>query len=44
MTPLEILLLVLLAVVATLASYIDRVYSEYGKILSREVEENLDAW
>jgi len=44
MTPLEILLLVFLAVVATLASYIDRVYSEFGKILSREEQENLDAW
>ena len=31
-------------VVATLASYISRVYSEFGKILSREVQENLDAW
>ncbi len=44
MTPLTILLLVLLAAVATLATYIQRVYSEFGKILSREVEENLDAW
>ncbi len=44
MTPLEILLLVLLAAAGTLASYIQRVYSEFGKILSREVEENLDAW
>ena len=34
----------LLAAVATLASYINRVYSEFGKILSREVQENLDAW
>ena len=31
-------------VVATLASYISRVYSEFGKILSRDVQENLDAW
>jgi CBS domain containing-hemolysin-like protein len=44
MTPLAILLLVLLAAVATLASYVQRVYSEFGKILSREVQENLDAW
>src|SRR5208282_5314571 len=44
MTPLEIVALVALIVVATLASYIQRVYSEYGKILSREVQENLDAW
>ncbi|MGA3131006.1 MAG: hemolysin family protein [Terracidiphilus sp.] len=44
MTPLQIAFLVVLAVVATLASYINRIYSEFGKILSREVEENLDAW
>jgi CBS domain containing-hemolysin-like protein len=44
MSSLAILLLVLLAVVATLASYIQRVYSEFGKILSREVQETLDAW
>src|SRR5208282_6291436 len=44
MTPLEIVALVALIVVATMASYISRVYSEFGKILSREVQENLDAW
>jgi putative hemolysin len=44
MTLLGTLLLALLAVVETLASYISRVYSEFGKILSREVQENLDAW
>jgi putative hemolysin len=27
-----------------LASYISRVYAEFGKILPREIEENLDAW
>ena len=37
-------LLLLLIAVAALASYIRRVYAEFGKILSREVEENLDAW
>ena len=44
MTPLQILCVAVLAVVQTLASYISRVYSEFGKILSREVQENLDAW
>jgi CBS domain containing-hemolysin-like protein len=44
MTLLQIIFLVVLAVAATLASYISRVYSEFGKILSREVQENLDAW
>jgi CBS domain containing-hemolysin-like protein len=39
-----ILLILTLAAVETLASYISRVYSEFGKILTREVEENLDAW
>jgi CBS domain containing-hemolysin-like protein len=37
-------MVILLAAVETLASYISRVYSEFGKILTREVEENLDAW
>jgi putative hemolysin len=34
----------LLAMVVTLAAYMARVYSEFGKILSREVQDNLDAW
>jgi CBS domain containing-hemolysin-like protein len=44
MTPLFIFLIVLLVLIETLASYISRVYSEFGKILTREIEENLDAW
>ena len=44
MSPLAIAAVLLLAVVETLASYISRVYSEFGKILSREVQENLDVW
>ncbi len=44
MTPLTILLLFLAALVVTLASYISRVYSVFGKILSREVQDNIDAW
>jgi CBS domain containing-hemolysin-like protein len=39
-----LLLIVFLAAVETLASYISRVYAEFGKILTREIEENLDAW
>jgi len=39
-----LILLLLLILVETLAAYISRVYSEYGKILTREIEENLDAW
>ncbi len=44
MTPLTICLLILAALVETLAAYITRVYSEFGKILSREVQDNIDAW
>jgi CBS domain containing-hemolysin-like protein len=39
-----ILLILVLAAIETLASYISRVYSEFGKILTREIEENLNAW
>jgi len=44
MSTLAILMVFLLAAVETLASYISRVYSEFGKILTHEIEENLDAW
>ena len=44
MSPLTIFLLVVAALVETLASYISRVYSEFGKILSREIQDNLDTW
>jgi putative hemolysin len=44
MTPFIVVMLLLLAAVVTLASYISRVYSEFGKILTREIQENLDAW
>jgi len=44
MRPLDLGLMILLAGVVTLASYIARVYSEYGKILARAVQDNLDAW
>jgi putative hemolysin len=35
---------IVLAAVDTLAAYIGRVYSEFGKILSREEQDNLDSW
>jgi putative hemolysin len=38
-----ITLFVLLAILA-LASYVDRVYSEMGKFLAREYQDNIDAW
>ena len=44
MTPLAIFCVLLLAAISTLASYISRVYAEFGKILTHEIEENLDAW
>jgi CBS domain containing-hemolysin-like protein len=44
MSTLAIVMVVLLAAVETLASYISRIYFEFGKILAREIEENLDAW
>jgi CBS domain containing-hemolysin-like protein len=44
MSLLLLILVILLAAVETLASYISRVYAEFGKILSREIEDNLDAW
>ncbi len=44
MSVLALTMVLLLAAIETLASYISRVYSEFGKILSREVQENLDVW
>lgn len=38
------LLLVAAMAILTLAAYSDRVYSEMGKFLAREYQENLDAW
>jgi putative hemolysin len=44
MSALAIVMVVLLAAVETLASYMSRVHAEFGKILARRIEENLDAW
>jgi putative hemolysin len=38
------ILIFFLLIVLTLASYVDRLYSEMGKFLSREFQENIDAW
>ena len=38
------ILIVLLLAVLTLASYVERLYSEMGKFLSREFQDNIDAW
>jgi putative hemolysin len=44
MSPASLCLVGLLAMVITIAAYMVQVYSEFGKILSREVQDNLDAW
>jgi CBS domain containing-hemolysin-like protein len=41
---LSVLLIAGLIFVLTVASYADRVYSEMGKFLAREYQDNLDAW
>jgi CBS domain containing-hemolysin-like protein len=43
-TFLSFLLIALLLFMLTVASYADRVYSEMGKFLAREYQDNLDAW
>ncbi len=44
MTTLPLLLLAVLLVTLALAAYIDRVYSESGKFLAREYQDNIDSW
>src|ERR1700728_3925392 len=36
--------LVLLLCVLLLAAYVDRIYSEMGKFLAREYQDNIDSW
>src|ERR1700758_70404 len=38
------ILIFFLLIVLMLASYVDRLYSEMGKFLAREFQENIDAW
>ena len=38
------LALICLLAIVTLAAYVDRVYSEMGKFLAREYQDNIDAW
>jgi putative hemolysin len=38
------LALILLLAILALAAYVDRVYSEMGKFLAREYQDNIDAW
>ncbi len=44
MTVLSILLIALLLTVLTVSAYVDRLYSEMGKFLSRDFQQNIDVW
>jgi len=44
MTYVFAVVIVLLLVVLTLTSYVDRLYFEMGKFLSRDFQENIDVW
>jgi CBS domain containing-hemolysin-like protein len=44
MTFVPYLMLFLLLGILALAAYVDRVYSEMGKFLAREYQDNIDAW
>jgi CBS domain containing-hemolysin-like protein len=44
MSPLYISIFVALLIILALASYVDRVYSEMGKFLAREYQDNIDVW
>ncbi|MFL6426677.1 MAG: hemolysin family protein, partial [Acidobacteriaceae bacterium] len=41
---LSIAIVIFLLVIHTLASYVDRIYSELGKFLSREFQDNMEVW
>ena len=44
MSPLYFLIFAVLLAILTLAAYVDRVYSEMGKFLAREYQDNIDVW
>ena len=44
MTLMAVILIIVLLFILTLGSYVDRMYSEMGKFLAREFQENIDAW
>ena len=44
MSLLTLLLVAVLLAIMTLAAYVDRVYSESGKFLAREYQDNIDSW
>jgi len=44
MSPAYFFTLVVLLAILALAAYVDRVYSEMGKFLAREYQDNIDSW
>ena len=44
MSPLYALALTLLLTILALVAYVDRIYSEMGRFLAREYQDNIDAW
>jgi putative hemolysin len=44
MTPVQATSLVVLLAILALVAYVDRIYSEMGKFLAREYQDNIDAW
>jgi putative hemolysin len=44
MTPVQAISLAVLLAILALVAYVDRIYSEMGKFLAREYQDNIDAW
>jgi TRAP-type C4-dicarboxylate transport system permease small subunit len=44
MTWIDLVFILILLPIHTLASYVDRLYSEMGKFLAREFQDNIDYW
>ena len=44
MTWIDLVLILILLPIHTIASYVDRLYSEMGKFLAREFQDNIDYW
>ena len=44
MSPAYLITLTFLLAILALAAYVDRVYSEMGKFLAREYQDNIDSW
>jgi putative hemolysin len=40
----SLMLVALLVVILAVTAYVDRVYSEMGKFLAREYQDNIDSW